>query len=105
MVGQQVAQCSAQGIERFLGEMSINCRGDRTAMAEEFLDNTEINGFFQKIGGIRMPQGVNQSRLVDPAFAESILECPLQHATAYGAVFLFRRKQPVSGAEQFPVTA
>ena len=52
--------------------MSVDGRGDRTAMAKKFLNNTKINSSFQKIGDIRMLQGMNRGRLVDAAFAESI---------------------------------
>lgn len=66
------------------GQVGVDDSGQRAFVTEVDLDLAKVLALLEHVRGVRVPQGVHMSRLLDPAGVEGQAEGPLQGGTAHG---------------------
>jgi len=61
-------------LESRLGQLGVDHGSLGVGVAQDLLDDAEIDALFQQVGGVGMTQGMDRGPLVDPGLGERLLE-------------------------------
>ena len=70
--GVKLLQRDIEAGENPGGEVGVDGGGLQRLVPEKFLDDPQIDAALQKMGGIRVPQGMHARRLLHPALADGL---------------------------------